>query len=188
MRIISGTLRGRRLKGPEGMELRPTSDRLRQALFNILGADIEGSALLDLFSGTGAIGLEALSRGAREVVYVESSRDSMKILRRNLQECGITEGYRIYHGDVFTMLRALGREKFHADIIFLDPPYAWGPYEDVLETLFRTGIASRNSKVIVEHHRKAVLPESGKSFHRIRLLQQSDKCLSFYQGSETDAS
>jgi 16S rRNA (guanine966-N2)-methyltransferase len=184
MRIISGTLRGRRLKGPDGVELRPTSDRLRQTLFNILGVDIAGSAFLDLFAGTGAIGLEAISRGSGEVVYVESSREAVKLMRQNLHTCGVTSGYRIFQGDVFTMLRTLGRQKYRADIVFMDPPYAWGPYVDLIETPFRNAIADQNSLVVLEHHRKTDIPVSGDSFRRVRLVQQSDKCLSFFKKIE----
>jgi 16S rRNA (guanine(966)-N(2))-methyltransferase RsmD len=180
MRIISGKFRGRRLKSPRGMDLRPTSDRLKQALFNILGNAVDGAIFLDVFAGTGAIGLEALSRGAREVVFIESSRDSERLLRQNLELCGITVGYRLLQGDVFTQLRRLAREEFQADIVFLDPPYNWGPYRDLVQTLFRTGIASPMSRVVFEHHRKADLPDTGAGFRRVRTVQQSDKCLSFY--------
>ena len=95
MRIISGKFGGRRLKGPRGNEMRPTGDRLKETLFNILGAEIRGAVLLDVFSGTGAIGLEALSRGAREVVFIERDPDGTRLIRSNLELCGINSGFRI---------------------------------------------------------------------------------------------
>jgi 16S rRNA (guanine966-N2)-methyltransferase len=180
MRIISGKYRGRKLQGPKGLDLRPTSDRLKQTLYDILGLAVPGATILDGFAGTGAVGLEGLSRGAREVVFIDSSRDAVRLIRLNLASCGITSGYRILQGDVFTSLRTLAKEEFHAGIIFLDPPYHWGPYGDLVETLFRTRIAREESKVVIEHHRKASLPESGAGFQRLRTVQQGDKCLSFY--------
>jgi 16S rRNA (guanine966-N2)-methyltransferase len=180
MRIVTGKFRGRRLKGPEGMDLRPTSDRLKQTLFNIIGPGVAGATILDVFAGSGAIGLEALSRGAREAVFVDSDRAAVRLIRQNLALCGLTSGYRILHGDVFAQLRMLGREGFRAGIIFLDPPYDWGPYADLVTTLFKAGIAREESRVIIEHHRKTTLPDGGPGFRRVRLVEQSDKCLSFY--------
>jgi len=181
MRIISGKFKGRKLKGPRGVDLRPTSDRLKGTLFNILGPGLAGAALLDVFAGTGAVGLEALSRDAREVVFIESSKDAVRLIRQNAESCGAKSGYRILQNDVFTSLRQLAREEYTADIVFLDPPYHWGPYLDLLETLFRAGIAGPDSAVVVEHHRKAPLPDSGSGFRLARRVTQSDKCLSFYR-------
>ncbi len=181
MRIISGKYRGRRLKGPTGTDLRPTSDRLKETLFDILGPVVQGAVVLDVFAGTGSIGLEALSRGAREVVFIESGREALRLMRENLRLCGITSGYRILQGDVFTQLRALSREDFAADIAYLDPPYHWGPYRDLIETLFRSGIPRAGSRVIVEHHRKTPLPRDGPGFKCARTVQQSDQWLSFFE-------
>jgi 16S rRNA (guanine(966)-N(2))-methyltransferase RsmD len=184
VRIISGEFRGRRLKSPRGGDLRPTSDRLKETLFNILGPEISGSIFLDVFAGTGAIGLEALSRGALAAVFVESSKEAVQLIRQNIELCGIASRCRILPGDVFTLLRTLARESFTADVAFLDPPYHWGPYRDLLETLFRTGIARPGSRVVIEHHRKAALPEAGEGFRCVRVVRQSDKCLSFYQAAD----
>ncbi len=186
MRIISGRFKGRRLLGPRGIELRPTSDRLKETLFNIIGPGVRGSVMLDVFAGTGAIGLEALSREAREVVFVESDREAARLIQKNVVHCQVASGYRILQNDVFTSFRALAREGFAADIAFLDPPYHWGPYEDLIKTLSRTGIAKPGCLVVVEHHRKAALPQSGAGFRRTRVVTQSDKCLSFYQLTPDD--
>lgn len=181
MRIISGKFKGRRLLGPRGADLRPTSDRLKETLFNIFGSGISGSVILDVFAGTGAIGLEALSRGAREAVFIESSREAARLIRKNIELCRVATGYRILQGDVFTSLRALAREGFTADIAFLDPPYDWGPYEDLIQTLSRSGIVRPGCVLVVEHHGKTALPESGAGFRCARVVKQSDKCLSFYR-------
>ncbi|MGD0309476.1 MAG: 16S rRNA (guanine(966)-N(2))-methyltransferase RsmD [Acidobacteriota bacterium] len=181
MRIISGRFRGRRLKSPGGLGLRPTSDRLRETLFDILGPGVDGAVVLDVFAGAGGIGLEAISRGAREVVFVESNREAVRLIRDNLSLCGISSDYRILQGDAFSMLRSLAREQFAADITFLDPPYKWGPYRDLIEILFCTGIARIGARVVVEHHGKTALPDAGPSFRCVRTVRQSDKCLSFFQ-------
>ena len=186
MRIISGRFRGRKLKGPRGTDLRPTGDRLKETLFDILGPEVRGAVVLDVFAGSGAIGLEGLSRGAREAVFIESNRDAAQLIRTNLELCAVTSGYRILQGDVFTSLRTLGRSGFKADIAFLDPPYQWGPYGDLLETLFCSGIAAKASRVVVEHHHKDELPESGRGFRRVRIVRQSDKCLSFFEMSNDE--
>jgi 16S rRNA (guanine966-N2)-methyltransferase len=181
MRVISGKYRGRKLKGPDGLELRPTGDRLKETLFNILGRSVAGAVMLDVFGGAGAIGIEALSRGAREVVFIESATAGCRLIRRNLELCGIETGYRIIHQDVFPALRALARQGFKANIVFFDPPYDWNPYHDLLEITFVRGLLADPARVVIEHHRKANLPESGDVYRRSRQLRQGDHCLSFYE-------
>jgi 16S rRNA (guanine966-N2)-methyltransferase len=183
MRVISGKHRGRKLKGPEGLELRPTGDRLKESLFNILGPGIAGATVLDVFGGTGAIGIEALSRNASETVFIESANTSVRLIQKNLKNCGIKNGYRIIEQDAFTALRALARQGFKANVVFFDPPYEWKPYSDLLEIVFNRNLLSQPYRVIIEHHRKAVLPESGNGYRRSRLVAQGDHCLSFYEES-----
>jgi 16S rRNA (guanine(966)-N(2))-methyltransferase RsmD len=180
MRIISGKLRGHKLRGPGALDLRPTSDRLKQTLFDILGARIAGSSFLDVFAGTGSVGLEALSRGALSVVYIESEPAAVRVIRQNLQLCGISGGARILRDDVFKALRGLAREGFQPDFVFFDPPYEWRPYEDLLEIVFRREMARPGTEAIIEHHKKAAIPEAAETFHRFRTVVQGDKCLSFY--------
>jgi 16S rRNA (guanine966-N2)-methyltransferase len=180
MRIISGKLRGRRLRSPMGMEVRPTGDRLKETLFNILGHNLADLVLVDAFAGTGAIGIEALSRGARAVMFIERSPESGRLIRRNLELCGIADGYRLIPLDVFQSFRQLGREGFNADIIFLDPPYDWKPYGDLLDLIFGLGLAGQGSRVVIEHPTKSKLPDSGNGYMRQRIVTQSDHSLSFY--------
>lgn len=181
MRVISGRYRGRRLKGPEGMELRPTGDRLKETLFNILKPRIAGAVLYDIFSGTGSIGIEALSRGAGKVVFIDRDPAANRLIRRNLQTCGIEDGFSVIRDDVFTTLRSLARQGARADIIFFDPPYDWEYYADLLKLAFNPELASPDICVIIEHGRKAVLPESGDEYIRYRTVRQGDNCLSFYK-------
>jgi 16S rRNA (guanine966-N2)-methyltransferase len=180
MRVISGCYRGRRLRGPRGLDLRPTGDRLKETLFDILGTTLEDSTFVDGFSGTGAIGIEALSRRAREVVFIERSREGASLVRENLALCGIRDGFRLLTQDIFPALRSLGREGFSADTVYLDPPYQWQPYQDLLDTVIAVSIVGASSRVILEHHRKASVPEAGKAYYLARRVRQGDNCLSFY--------
>ena len=120
MRVITGTARGRRLKEPQGMDIRPTTDKVKESMFSILQFDIEGRRVLDLFGGTGQLGIEALSRGALEVVFVDKSAAALKLIRENLELCGLSDQARVRNGDSLAYLRS--GEKF--DLVFLDPPYA----------------------------------------------------------------
>ena len=181
MRVISGKYRGRRLKGPSGTELRPTGDRLKESLFNILRPNIAGGIVIDTFGGTGAIGIEALSRGAKESVFIESDAAGCRLIRKNLELCGIQTGYRILQEDVFASLRSLARHGFKANIAFFDPPYNWKPYGDLLKIIFNRDLLLQPSFVVIEHHRKASLPESGDGYRRCRVVRQGDHCLSFYE-------
>jgi 16S rRNA (guanine966-N2)-methyltransferase len=181
MRVISGKFRGRRLKGPEGLELRPTGDRLKETLFNILGLRVSGSVVLDVFGGSGAIGIEALSRGARQAVFIEIAPAACRLIRHNLKLCGIGSGFRLLQQDVFATLRSLAREDFKANIVFFDPPYDFKPYRDLLDITFNRNLLIQGSYVAIEHHRKADLPESGEGYRRSRIIRQGDHCLSFYE-------
>ncbi len=181
MRVISGKYKGRRLKGPDGMELRPTGDRLKESLFNILRPNIAGAVLLDAFGGTGAIGIEALSRGAKEAVFIENTSAGCRLIGKNLELCGIQTGYRILQEDIFASMRSLARQGFKANIAFFDPPYDWKPYADLLKIVFQRDLLLQPSCVVIEHHRKASLPESGDGYRRSRMVRQGDHCLSFYE-------
>ena len=181
MRVISGKYRGRKLSGFAGTELRPTGDRLKESLFNILQADIAGSIVLDAFGGTGAIGIEAISRGARETVFIENTAAACRLIRKNLELCGIQTGYRILQQDVFAAMRSLARQGFRANIAFFDPPYDWQPYGDLLKIAFNRNLLLPPYSAVIEHHRKASLPESGDGYRRYRIVRQGDHCLSFYE-------
>jgi 16S rRNA (guanine(966)-N(2))-methyltransferase RsmD len=185
MRVISGKYKGRRLFGPSGHELRPTGDRLKESLFNILRPFVNGAVVLDVFSGTGAIGIEAISLDAAEVVFVEKASAGCRLIRKNLEWCGIDTGYRILNQDVFGALRSLAREGFQANIVYFDPPYDWQPYGDLLKIIFQRDLLKDPAWVVVEHHRKAPLPESGDGYRRCRVVTQGDHALSFYEAFNT---
>ena len=181
MRIISGKYRGRTLQGPRGVELRPTGDRLKETLFNILGSRTGGSVFMDVFAGTGSIGIEALSRGAGDVLFIENSPEAVRLIQKNLHRCGIQSCYRLIDQDAFAALRHLGRQQFSAGIIFFDPPYRFTPYEDLLDITFGMKIASGDAICIIEHHAKAEVPQSGENYKCFRMVKQGDKRLSFFE-------
>ncbi len=186
MRVISGIYRGRRLHGPHGFGVRPTGDRLKETLFNILAPIVGDSVFVDAFAGTGAIGIEALSRGAREVVFIESSREGLSLIRRNLGVCGISGGFRIVELEVFRALRALGREGLKSNVVFCDPPYRWTEYRDLIETVAGAAILAAGARVILEHHHKAAVPDAAERYRLARRVRQGDQCLSIYVVPEAD--
>ena len=184
MRIIAGTYRSRVLAAPPGMATRPTSDRLRETLFNVLAPRMESAAFLDLYAGSGAVGLEALSRGAGSVTFVERAQPALKALRANLAALGIASGFRVQAGSIAPFLRNAGGNVF--DVVFLDPPYdAETEYETVLGLLggAAAGALAPGAVVVAEHRRKRRLEDAYGTLMRSRLLEQGDAALSFYAGS-----
>jgi 16S rRNA (guanine(966)-N(2))-methyltransferase RsmD len=149
-------------------------------LFNILGSEVSGATVLDVFGGSGAVGIESLSRGARQAVFIDSAAAACRLIKSNAELCGIKAGFRIIQQDVFMALRSLGREGFEANVVFFDPPYDWKPYGDLLTITFTRGLLTPSSRVVIEHHRKAILPETGDGYQRSRVVRQGDHCLSFY--------
>src|SRR5271167_2003190 len=159
MRVIAGTYRSRRLRGPGKLRLRPTSDRLRETLFNVLGPSVRDSLFVDLYAGTGAIGIEALSRGAREVVLIEAHKAAARLAKENLNALGIWAGAQVIEGDAIRGLGALAARRAMADFIFLDPPHEEvDEHQKVLEYLDGAHLLAPHGLVIVEHHHKMELP------------------------------
>ena len=186
MRVIAGIYRSRILKSLKGLALRPTSDRLRETLFNVLGPDVAGSRFIDLFAGTGAIGIEALSRGASQVVLVENHAPAATLIRRNLESLGIQKRAMVLATDAIRGLEKLAsREKSKAsafDYVFLDPPYdAAKDYARVLESLGSGNLLAPGGVVIAEHRRSFELPDEAGALQRYRILKQGDAALSFYR-------
>ena len=190
MRIIAGTFRSRPLQTPAGFATRPTSDRLRETVFNVLAPRIEGARFLDLYAGSGAVGMEALSRGAEHVVFVEGAPAALKVLRANLERLGLKSGFSIQASAVREVLRraASGTQGF--DVVFLDPPYdAEAEYLTTLGALgsAASGMLAAGAVVIAEHRRKARLEDAYGALRRTRLLEQGDAALSFYSAGEAAA-
>jgi 16S rRNA (guanine966-N2)-methyltransferase len=190
MRIIAGTFRSRQLKSLQGLTLRPTSDMLRETLFNVLGPRVEGSRFLDLFAGTGAIGIEAVSRGAAFVAFVEKHSKTVHLIRENLASLEIVEGVRVIPSDAIATLATLEKESVPPfDFIFLDPPYAnQSEYKETLRAIDQSKLVHDSSLIIAEHRKSFELPASLIRFERARILRQGDAALSFYRCSSSPPS
>ncbi len=157
MRVITGSARGRRLKSLEGLETRPTADRVKEAIFNIIQFDLEGRRVLDLFAGTGQMGIEALSRGAANAVFVDQRRDAASLTRDNLNLTGLGDRGRVVCGDAMAYL-ASATEKF--DIVFLDPPYAAMLWDKALDAISRFDILSNHGIIVCESPMEQEMPET----------------------------
>lgn len=182
MRVIAGRYRSRRLTAPEGIATRPTSDRLRETLFNVVAADVPGSVWLDLFAGSGAIGIEALSRGARMVYFIESARRAAQSIRKNLASLQIEQGFELLERDAATSLRQLDSQAVVCDFCFLDPPYReMEDYEQTLGFLSQSRLLSPESLVVAEHDKHFDPGEIFGALRRARKLEQGDAVLSFYR-------
>lgn len=182
MRVIAGKYRSRRLKGPGSLPLRPTSDRLRETLFNVLGPAIQDAFFVDLFAGTGAVGIEAISRGARDAFFVESNAKAARLIRDNLKSLDILRGAEVIETDAARGLEKLASRRLIADFIFLDPPYEKADeYSEVLEFLDASHLVAPRGIVIVEHFIKMELPERLDRLECTRQIEQGDALLSFFR-------
>lgn len=175
MRVITGTARGRKLREPAGNEIRPTTDMVKEALFSIIQFDVEGRRVLDLFAGTGQLGIEALSRGADSCVFVDESRDSINIVKENLKTCGM-QGETI-QTDSLNYLEHCG--KF--GLIFVDPPYDAGLYDSVLQKIFKIDILSEGGIIICETRRETELPEAPAPYSMGRSYRYGKIKLTLYR-------
>ena len=198
MRVIAGKYRSRKLQTLRGLSLRPSSDRLRETLFNIVGTAVDDAVFVDLFAGSGAVGIEALSRGARHAFFVENHAAGTALLHRNLTELniaiaserasssavrtqfsGIAE---IISMDAVVALERLAMRRIRADIVFADPPYSKAAaYSAVLDLLGDGGLLSDSGLVILEHDRRRQLPAFAGQLERTRIVEQGDSALSLYR-------
>jgi 16S rRNA (guanine966-N2)-methyltransferase len=186
MRVIAGKYRSRRLSSMRGMEVRPTADRLRETLFNVLTAGnptvLDGTVWIDLFAGTGAVGIEAISRGAGMVYFVESGTGSAQLIKKNLTSLGVVAGFGILHSDVIHGLRSLESRAPGVDYVFLDPPYQGAEeYARTLDVLARSPLLRPEGMVIAEHLKKLDPGDGYAQLRRYRTLVQGDAALSFYR-------
>ncbi len=205
MRVIAGEFRSRLLQAPRGVLTRPTSDRLRQALFNVLemgglGPALAGSRFVDLYAGSGAVGIEAISRGAQFVWFAEDARPALAAIRANLAQLKVAGGFAVEDRGAARLLRELAARGQTVDFVFLDPPYEMAAaYEETLQALaaqpdgsaqpaagkLSAAILSPGALVVAEHARKRPTAESYAALQRVRVLEQGDAALSFYRVRET---
>lgn len=173
MRVIGGEFRSRKLKSLPGAETRPTPDRLRETLFNILQTRIHGAIFMDAYAGTGAVGIEALSRGARRAIFVDNSRHAAALIRENLANLGLADRAEVFCGKSHLVL-----ERIPADIVFLDPPYE---LTSEYERAFRALAEKRPALAIAQHSRRAELANEYGPLLKTREVLQGDNLLSFYE-------
>ena len=177
MRVIGGEFRSRALRSLPGLDVRPTPDRLREALFNVLAPHISDAVFADLYAGTGAVGIEALSRGAERAIFVEQKRAAVNVIRENLKSLGLETRARLLQAKASALAGAIS-----ADIVFLDPPYGLEREYDMA----LTKLGERAPRfVVVQHDVRLKLKESYGALHQTRLLRQGDNCLTFFSPSTT---
>lgn len=175
MRVIAGELRSRKILSMPGGDVRPTPDRLRETLFNILQTDIEGAVFVDAYAGTGAVGIEALSRGARHVIFIEKNRQAVELIHQNLTSLGVSSRARVIMGGA-----ALHLHGMEADIVFLDPPY---PKEREYQASLNALESKPPQVAIAQHSVRFALDEAYGPLRQTRTLKQGDNALSFFSPS-----
>jgi 16S rRNA (guanine966-N2)-methyltransferase len=186
VRVIAGILGGRRLKAPGGRDTRPTSDRVREALFMAL-EPLDGQRVVDLFAGSGALGIEALSRGAAWADFVEREATARRVLEENLESLGLLERGRVWALELPHGLERLRGELGRADLVLADPPYGGGLAREVLEALGRAGVLKAGARVVLEHHAKDGVPEASGWLARVRARRYGETTVSSYQVAEASA-
>lgn len=184
MRVIAGELKGKKLFSIKGKALRPTSDKVREAIFDILQDRLKGKRVLDLFAGTGALGIEALSRGAEKGVFVENNRHSLSVLRRNIEECRLKAKAEILACEVSAGIKILKSRGEAFELVFMDPPYSRGLVKETLQALGPSTLISSEALIIVEHSRREdLLPFP--PFQIIDSRRYGSTCVSFLQRKDS---
>jgi 16S rRNA (guanine(966)-N(2))-methyltransferase RsmD len=185
MRVISGVAKGRSLKAPFATSvLRPTSDKVREAIFDIIGPEIEDSGFLDLFCGTGAMGIEALSRGARNVVFVDNKSSSVDLVKDNLSKCGFKKNFEIIQCDVLQAIQSLSNRQRRFRYIFIDPPYSSDLILKTLEAISISNLLLPKASVLVEHSVKRPVPEKTNDLIIHKEYKFGDTVINLYRCKE----
>lgn len=177
MRVIAGYARGTRLKAPKGTLVRPTADKVKEALFSILGSRVIGAVFLDLYAGSGAVGIEALSRGADQAVFVDNRRDNITLIKENLRKTRLEAQATIINSDVTKAISSPALESIRADLVFLDPPYNLKDHAAIVNTLLESRLLKAETLIVVEHAHKNRLWSN--AFEIIRQKKYGDTCLTF---------
>ncbi|HHW49234.1 MAG TPA: 16S rRNA (guanine(966)-N(2))-methyltransferase RsmD [Clostridiaceae bacterium] len=180
LRVITGTARGHKLKTVKGLNTRPTSDKVKGALFNILAGRIEGSNVLDLFAGTGNLGIEALSRGAASAVFIDKSPECISVIKENLKHTKLEERATVIPGDVMAVLKKMSNNFKKYDIIFMDPPYNKNLIQDTLKIIEENGIIKNDGIVVVEKSAKDDTALNLEKLKLFRVKRYGDTVLSFF--------
>lgn len=186
MRVIAGLLKGRKLLEIKTPSIRPTSDRVKEALFSILGNRIIDCRFLDLFAGSGSVGIEAYSRGAEEVIFIDSNKESIKILKSNLTITGISDSVEVYNTDYSNAVNKLAEKKRSFDMIFIDPPYKKDIAYDVVKKIFKSNILSDYGIIIIEQSEKDFVHEKIEAYELVKKKTYGNTLLLFYLSKVVD--
>lgn len=185
MRVIAGTAKGRRLFAPKGIETRPVTAKIKEALFNIWQTRIKGAFFLDLFAGSGSMGIEALSRGAGKVIFVEKNRSAVEMVKKNLAICGFNSGYEYYQDDVFRRMDWLSRRRDRFDIVYLDPPFTKPEiFVPVTEALEKARLLAPEGMAVIRVKRDMAFPERIGNLYRFRQKTYGISTICFYKAME----
>lgn len=180
MRVIAGKVGGLRLDGLRGDATRPTSDRVKESLFAILTPYLSGAMVLDLFAGSGGLGIEALSRGAKRALFVERSREAVLVIRKNLERTGLADLAEVWKSDVNVALRRLASGDAHFDLIFADPPYGQGMAQRALDAVAEGRLLCPDGRLVIEHSSKEEIPEVAQNLELSRRVSYGDTVVSIY--------
>lgn len=181
MRVIAGTAKGRKLKAPPGSPTRPVTDRIKEALFNVIGHDIPGASFLDLFAGSGSVGIEALSRGAARVIFIDNHPAAVAVIRENLKHCGFQSGFEVYRNDVFKAIPILNKRKLVFDYIYVDPPFTQHQlFPAVIQVIDDIPVLSAGGVMIIRVPRGEPLPDLRK-LESFRSDSYGESTLVYYQ-------
>lgn len=188
MRVIAGTYKGRRLQSVPNNLTRPTTDKVKEALFQMIGPYFSGGMCLDLFAGSGALGIEALSRGIEKAIFVDQQSKAIQTIYANVELLGIEDKVEVFRTDAFRALKAAGKRDLIFDLVFLDPPYEKISYEKLLEALQTYGLVKDETIIVCEHERRQTLPDYYQGFHKLKTERYSNStAITLYQkGEETN--
>ncbi len=181
MRIVAGDFKGRKIETPLGNDIRPTSEKVKEAIFSILHNDISGAVTADLFTGTGNLGLEALSRGAELCYFSDNTKESINITKRNISNCRAEEWSVVVSGGYERCLERIANDGVKVDIFFLDPPYEEGLYEDCFDRISEMKLLNSGGKIIAEHSKKDRFPDFLSGFKKIKDRDYGAVTLSIYE-------
>lgn len=187
MRVIAGEAKGRTLKAVPGNNTRPTTDKVKEAIFSMIGPYFEGGTALDLFAGTGGLGIEAWSRGIERVIFVDREKLSVDIIRHNVQTSGMTADAEIYRNDAERALKALAKRKLKLRLVFLDPPYKMTTMDEVLRELADGDLLEHGAVVVVEHDEAHRYPDRLEYFDQIKYAHYGDIAVSIYKYNKNDS-
>lgn len=185
MRVITGVAKGRKIKAPKGMNTRPTSDKVKESMFNIIGHIDSEASVLDLFAGSGNVGIEFLSRGAKECVFIDGNTESIKVINENINTLGFEKQSSVFKNTVERSLDVLSRKKRKFDYIFMDPPYNKDLVEPIIEKIVSMGLLKKDGMMIAEHETRTEIKDEFSNLIRFDQRKYGDTTISFY-GFEED--